>query len=84
MSRVDDLIKENLSENGEILTLKEKMLGLRGTMELAGKEVLSKLRGVILNILGLTLLCALDGPATLMQTPPKPFDMLPTMNEWTK
>ncbi|MFQ5673087.1 MAG: hypothetical protein ACE5G9_08330 [Nitrospinales bacterium] len=40
--------------------------------------------GVVLNILGLTLLCALDGPATLMQTPPKPIDMLPSMSEWDK
>ena len=32
--------------------------------------------GVILNILGLSLLCALDGPATFMQTPPKPYDAL--------
>ncbi len=41
--------------------------------------------GVILNILGLTLLCALDGPATFMQTPPKPYaDMFTTMTEWDR
>ncbi len=41
--------------------------------------------GVILNILGLSLLCALDGPATLMQTPPKPYaDLFTTMTEWDR
>ncbi|MFQ5481821.1 MAG: cytochrome ubiquinol oxidase subunit I, partial [Nitrospinaceae bacterium] len=41
--------------------------------------------GVVLNVLGLTLLCALDGPATFMQTPPKPFDELfTTMTEWDR
>jgi cytochrome bd-type quinol oxidase subunit 1 len=41
--------------------------------------------GVVLNILGLSLLCALDGPATFMQTPPKPFDALfTTMTEWDR
>ena len=41
--------------------------------------------GVVLNILGLSLLCALDGPATFMQTPPKPFaDLFTTMTEWDR
>jgi cytochrome d ubiquinol oxidase subunit I len=41
--------------------------------------------GVILNILGLSLLCALDGPATFMQTPPKPYaDLFTTMTEWDR
>ncbi|CCQ91651.1 conserved membrane hypothetical protein, Cytochrome bd-type quinol oxidase subunit 1-like (modular protein) [Nitrospina gracilis 3/211] len=41
--------------------------------------------GIILNVLGLSLLCALDGPATLMQTPPKPYDALfTTMTEWDR
>ena len=40
--------------------------------------------GVILNILGLTLLCALDGPATFMQTPPKPIADLGSIGEWAK
>jgi cytochrome bd-type quinol oxidase subunit 1 len=40
--------------------------------------------GVILNILGLTLLCALDGPATFMQTPPKPLDELQNIGEWSR
>jgi cytochrome bd-type quinol oxidase subunit 1 len=41
--------------------------------------------GVVLNILGLSLLCALDGPATFMQTPPKPYaDLFTTMTEWDR
>ncbi|QPJ65840.1 MAG: hypothetical protein G3M78_10735 [Candidatus Nitrohelix vancouverensis] len=40
--------------------------------------------GIFLNILGLTLLCALDGPATYMQTPPKPLDSLTTISEWSR
>jgi cytochrome bd-type quinol oxidase subunit 1 len=41
--------------------------------------------GVILNVLGLSLLCALDGPATFMQTPPKPYvDLFTTMTEWDR
>ena len=40
--------------------------------------------GVVLNILGLTLLCALDGPATFMQTPPKPLNELMNISEWDR
>ena len=41
--------------------------------------------GVILNILGLTLLCALDGPTTFMQTPPKPYgELFTVMTEWDR
>ncbi len=40
--------------------------------------------GIILNVLGLSLLCALDGPATFMQTPPKPLNELMDMGEWSK
>ena len=40
--------------------------------------------GVFLNVLGLTLLCALDGPATFMQTPPVPLDQLQNTNEWQR
>jgi len=40
--------------------------------------------GVILNVLGLSLLCALDGPATFMQTPPKPLDELMNISEWAR
>jgi len=40
--------------------------------------------GIILNVLGLSLLCALDGPATFMQTPPKPLNELMDMSEWSK
>ncbi|MZH14172.1 MAG: hypothetical protein F3742_05305 [Nitrospinae bacterium] len=40
--------------------------------------------GVILNILGLSLLVALDGPTTFMQTPPKPLDEILNISEWAK
>jgi len=40
--------------------------------------------GIILNVLGLTLLMALDGPATFMQAPTKPLADLATMGEWDK
>ena len=40
--------------------------------------------GVILNVLGLSLLLALDGPTTFMQTPPKPLDQLLNISEWDK
>lgn len=40
--------------------------------------------GIILNVLGLTLLAALDGPATFMQTPPKPLAELGNISEWSK
>jgi len=45
MSRIDDLIKENLSEDGTVLSLREKYIGLRGTMELFTKgDVLKNLK----------------------------------------
>jgi len=40
--------------------------------------------GIVLNVLGLTLLCALDGPATFMQTPPLPLDELMNISEWDR
>jgi cytochrome d ubiquinol oxidase subunit I len=40
--------------------------------------------GVVLNVLGLSLLVALDGPATFMQTPPKPLNELMNIGEWAK
>ena len=40
--------------------------------------------GIVLNVLGLTLLVALDGPATFMQTPPKPLNELMNISEWAK
>jgi hypothetical protein len=40
--------------------------------------------GVILNVLGLSLLVALDGPTTFMQTPPLPLDQITNINEWSK
>jgi Ran GTPase-activating protein (RanGAP) involved in mRNA processing and transport len=45
MSRIDDLIKENLSEDGTVLSLREKYIGLRGTMELFTKgDILQKVK----------------------------------------
>ena len=40
--------------------------------------------GIFLNVVGLTLLMALDGPATFMQAPTKPLADLLTMGEWDK
>ena len=40
--------------------------------------------GVVLNVLGLSLLLALDGPTTFMQTPPKPLDQLLNISEWDR
>jgi len=40
--------------------------------------------GVVLNVLGLSLLLALDGPVTFMQAPPKPLDELMNISEWAK
>ena len=40
--------------------------------------------GVILNVLGLSLLVALDGPATFMQTPPLPLNEITNISEWSK
>jgi cytochrome d ubiquinol oxidase subunit I len=40
--------------------------------------------GVVLNVLGLSLLVALDGPTTFMQTPPVPLDQLTNISEWSK
>ncbi len=40
--------------------------------------------GIMLNVFGLTLLMALDGPATFMQAPTKPLADLLTMGEWDR
>jgi len=40
--------------------------------------------GVLLNVFGLSLLVALDGPATFMQTPPLPLDQLTNISEWDR
>ena len=40
MSKIDVFIKENLLENGTILLLRDKYIGIRGCMELATKEQL--------------------------------------------
>jgi len=40
--------------------------------------------GIVLNVLGLSLLLALDGPTTFMQTPPKPLDQILNISEWDR
>ena len=40
--------------------------------------------GILLNVFGLTLLAALDGPATFMQTPPLPLNELMNISEWSR
>ena len=40
--------------------------------------------GIVLNVLGLSLLLALDGPTTFMQTPPKPLDQILNITEWDR
>ncbi|MCH8208030.1 MAG: hypothetical protein IIA62_03085 [Nitrospinae bacterium] len=53
-------------------------------LNMANKKGRHIVIGIILNVLGLTLLCALDGPATFMQTPPKPFSELFNISEWAR
>ena len=36
MSKVEKLLKENMSDDGTVVNLRDKFLGLRGVMELAG------------------------------------------------
>ena len=35
MSKVEKLLKENMSDDGTVVNLRDKFLGLRGVMELA-------------------------------------------------
>ena len=48
MSKIDDLVKENLLEDGTILHLRDKYIGIRGCMELATKEALKTVTQLIL------------------------------------
>ena len=36
MSKVEKLLKENMSDDGTVVNLRDKFLGLRGVIELAG------------------------------------------------
>ena len=49
MSRIDDMIKENMSEDGTILNLRDKYIGLRGTMEVCQKEILKTVKVLTLS-----------------------------------
>ena len=49
MGKIDDLIKENLSENGEVLTLRDKFLGVRGIMQLADNPALATIKKLVLS-----------------------------------
>ena len=41
MSKIDDILKDSFHENGTILILRDKYIGVRGCMELATKEILN-------------------------------------------
>jgi len=47
MSKIDDLLKDCLLEDGTILLLRDKYIGIRGCMELATKEVLKSVKQLI-------------------------------------
>ena len=47
MSKIDDFIKDNLLEDGTILHLRDKYIGIRGCMELASKEQLKTVKQLI-------------------------------------
>ena len=42
MSKIDDIVKENLLEDGTILLLRDKYIGIRGCIEISTKEVLKR------------------------------------------
>ena len=48
MSKIDDLVRDNLLENGTILNLRDKYIGIRGCMELATKEALKTVKQLII------------------------------------
>ena len=48
MGRMATLIKENISEDGTILNLREKYIGIRGGMELGAMKELENVRELIL------------------------------------
>ncbi|MBT6594942.1 MAG: hypothetical protein HOB34_02485, partial [Nitrospina sp.] len=47
MSKIDDLLKDCLLEDGTILHLRDKYIGVRGCMELATKEALKSVKQLI-------------------------------------
>ena len=48
MLNIDDLIKDNITPDGEVLTLREKFLGVRGIMRLADNPALATVKKLVL------------------------------------
>ena len=65
MSKVDKLLKENISEDGTIINLREKFLGIRGMMELAENPALANVRELVLT----GNQCADEGAEALANSP---------------
>ena len=49
MGKVEKLLKENMSEDGVVVNLRDKFLGLRGVMELAENPALANVRELVLT-----------------------------------
>ena len=63
--KIDELIQQNISPDGTILNLREKFIGLRGIMELAGNPVLKSVKELILP----GNQCADEGVEALAESP---------------
>ena len=48
MLNIDDIIKDNITPDGEVLTLREKFLGVRGIMRLADNPALATVKKLVL------------------------------------
>ena len=48
MSKIDEILKDSFHEDGTILILRDKYIGIRGCMELATKEALKTVKQLIL------------------------------------
>ena len=48
MSKIDEILKDSFHEDGTILILRDKYIGIRGCMELATKEALKTVKHLIL------------------------------------
>ena len=48
MSKIDDILKDSFHEDGTILILRDKYIGIRGCMELATKASLKTVKQLIL------------------------------------
>jgi len=65
MSNVEKFFKENMSEDGAVLNLRDKFLGLRGSMELAENPALATVKELILP----GNQCADEGAEALANSP---------------